>query len=206
MHPICEGLFLEAGVADPWVIGEYLGQLVASRLDAGELAIAYGHPERRLGRMPEVLRILARAIADKSLVWRVTFSELARWWRWRAHRRWLVIPREGQRLDIQFDEWDPQYEIALEVHRGGFQGSVPVTGPRMSLSLAGLAYQRSGEWEPILGPPEADRGALSLKRAVQAAIDWETVTPLPEIPRSSLPNRVKRGLRWWKLKRAGASS
>ena len=50
--------------------------------------------------------------------------------------------------------------------------------------------------------PTIDRGPLSLKRAVQTAIDWETVTPLAEIPRSSLPNRVKRGLRWWKLKRA----
>ena len=142
VHPVCEGLFLEAGVAEPRVIGEYLGQVVASRLDAGELAIAYGHPERRLGRMPEVLRILAQVVDARPLVWRATFSDLARWWRWRAEQRWLVIPREEHRLDIQFDDWDGEYDFALEIHRGNFYCSLPVTGPRMSLSLTGLAYQR----------------------------------------------------------------
>ncbi len=61
--------------------------------------------------MPEILRILAQAVTDRPLVWRATFSDLARWWRWRAERRWLVIPREGHRLDIQFDEWDGEYAV-----------------------------------------------------------------------------------------------
>ena len=203
MHPVCEGLFLEAGVSDTRAIGEYFARIIAARLDAGELAIAYGHPERRLGRMPEVLRMLADVVAARPLVWRATFSELARWWRWRAEQSWMVIPREGQRLDIQFDDWDGEYQFALEIHRGNFYCSLPVTGPRMSLSLSGLAYQRRVEPDTIPDPPLVDRRSISLKRAVQTAIDWEMVTPLAEIPRSSLPNRVKRGLRWWKLRRAG---
>ena len=72
---------------------------------------------------------LARAIDGQPLVWRATFSELARWWRWRAERRWLVIPREDHRLEIQFDEWDTEYAFALEIHRGRFHCSMPVTGP-----------------------------------------------------------------------------
>ena len=40
------------------------------------------------------------------------------------------------------------------------------------------------------------RETVNVKTAVRAALDWETVTPLEEIPRSSLSNRVKRGLRW----------
>ena len=55
VHPVCEGLFLDAGVDDPELIGEYFRQVIAARLDAGELAVIYGHPERRLGRMPEVM-------------------------------------------------------------------------------------------------------------------------------------------------------
>ena len=208
VHPVCEGLFLEAGVDDPAVIGDYFRAGRRRRkLDAGELAVVYGHPERRLGRMPEVLTALARAIDSQPLVWRATFSELARWWRWRAERRWLVIPREDHRLEIQFDEWDTEYDFALEIHRGRFHCSLPVTGPRMSLGLAGLAYERrdespTGAWIPR----SIDRGTLSLKQAVRTALDWETVTPLDEIPRSSISNRVKRGLRWWKHKRAGTSS
>jgi hypothetical protein len=145
--------------------------------------------------MPEVLHALARTVAASSLVWRVTLSGLARWWRWRAERKWLVIPREDHRLEIQFAEWDSEYEIALELHRGDFFCSVPVTGPRMSLVLSGLAYERSGGAERLPEPPAIERPAPSLRTAIRAA--------LAEIPRSSLPNRVKRGLRWWKLRRAG---
>jgi len=206
VHPVCEGLFLEAGVADPEVIGAYFREVVESRLDAGELAIVYGHPERRLGRMPAILTMLGQAIENHPLVWRATFSELARWWRWRAARRWLVIPRGQHRLDIQFDEWDTEYDFTLEIHRGRFQCSLPVTGPRMSLGLGGLAYERRDDSGAGLDPPALRRGGINLKQTVQAALDWETVTPLEEISRSSIGNRVKRGLRRWKLKGAGTSS
>src|SRR5262245_16009182 len=156
--------------------------------------------------MPEVLAILARTVGEKTLVWRTTFSELARWWRWRAERRWLVIPRENQCLEVQLDEWDNGFPLALEIQRGRFRCTLPVTGPRLSLRLAGLAYERIEEPGSLPDPPEIDRRALSLKRAVQTALDWETVTPRAELPRSTLSNRVKRGLRWWKLQRMGIGS
>jgi hypothetical protein len=206
VHPVCEGLFLDAGAGDPRQIGDYFRGIVASRLDAGELAIVYGHPERRLGRMPEILTMLAEAVESQPLVWRVTFTELARWWRWRAQRRWLVIPREDNRLEIQFDEWDTEYDLALEIQRGRFRCSVPVSGPRMSLGLDGLVYQRHEPFEASLDPPTIERETISLRHAVQAALDWETVTPIDDIPRSSISNRVKRGLRLWKFKRTGNSS
>jgi peptidoglycan/xylan/chitin deacetylase (PgdA/CDA1 family) len=206
IHPVCEGLFLEAGVDDPVVIGDYLRGIVLSKLDAEELAIVYGHPERRLGRMPEILAMLSRAIDKKSLVWRTTLSELARWWRWRSDRRWLVISHDDHRLDIQFDEWDTEYGLALEIHRGRFRCSLPVTSSRMSLRLTDLVYERTEESRPSVVAPSIDRGPLSLKQAVRTALDWETVTPLEEIPRSSLSNRVKRGLRLWKHDRAGTPS
>jgi peptidoglycan/xylan/chitin deacetylase (PgdA/CDA1 family) len=200
VHPVCEGLFLEAGVDDPRVIGEYLRQVVAAKIDAGEMAIVYGHPERRLGRMPGVLASIARVVEAEPLVWRASFSEIARWWRWRAERRWLLIPRDGERLEVQFDEWDSEYPFAIEIHRGRFQCSIPVTGPRMSVGLAGLVYERRLSDEPAIGPPVIEREPATVKAAVRAALDWETVTPLEEIPLSSLSNRVKRGLRWLKHK------
>jgi hypothetical protein len=204
VHPVCEGLFLEAGAREAGVIGEYLRATVAARLDAGELAALYGHPERRLGQMPEIVTMLAEAVESQPLVWRATFTELSRWWRWRAGRRWLVIPRPDNRLEIQFDEWDTEYEFALEIRRGPFRCWLPVTGPRMSLGLAGLVYERHEPSEAKLEPPAIARERVSLKRAVRAALDWETVTPIDEIPRSSISNRVKRGLRRWQHKRAGS--
>ncbi len=74
VHPVCEGLFLEAGALDPGIVAHYFRQVVGAKLDAGELAVIYGHPERRLGQMPEVLTALAAAIDGHPLVWRATFS------------------------------------------------------------------------------------------------------------------------------------
>jgi hypothetical protein len=206
VHPVCEGLFLEAGVDDPELIGAYFRDVVQTRLAAGELAVIYGHPERRLGRMPAILTMLGQAIDQEPLAWRATFSKLARWWRWREARRWLVIPREGRRLEIQFHEWDTEYDFALDIHCGSFQCSLPVTGPRMSLGLGGLAFERRDRTETGLEPPALARGGMSLKQAVRAALDWETVTPLEEISRSSLRDHVKRSLRRWKRKHAGTCS
>jgi hypothetical protein len=206
VHPVCEGLFLEAGALDPGIVADYFRQVVGAKLDAGELAVIYGHPERRLGRMPEVMTALARAIDGHSLVWRATFSELARWWRWRGERRWIALPRDDHRLEIQFDDWDSKYQAALEIHRGRFYCSIPVTGPHMSLGLAGLVYERSEPSAGCIEPPTIDRESLSLKKAMRTALDWETVTPIDDIPRSSISNRLKRRLRQWKHKRAEASA
>jgi hypothetical protein len=203
VHPVCEGLFLEAGAREPRVIGEYLRATVAAKLDAGELAALYGHPERRLGRMPEILSMVAEAVERQALVWRATFTELSRWWRWRAGRRWLVVPRPDNRIEIQFDEWDTEYALAVEIRRGPFQCTLPVTGPRLSLGLAGLVYQRQVPSGATLDPPTVARDTVSLKRAVRAALDWETVTPIDDIPSSSISDRVKRRLRRWQHKRTG---
>jgi hypothetical protein len=206
VHPVCEGLFLEAGALDPGIVADYFWQVVGAKLDAGELAVIYGHPERRLGRMPEIMTALARAVDGHPLAWRANFSDLARWWRWRGERRWVVLPRDDHRLEIQFDDWDSKYPFALEIHRGRFHCSIPVTSPHMSLGLAGLVYERSEPSAGLVEPPMIDRESLSLKRAMRTALDWETVTPLDDIPRSSISNRLKRGLRWWKQQRTEASA
>ena len=99
---------------------DYLCRVIAAKVRGGEPALVYGHPERRLGRMPEILIALHRLLERQSLVWRATLTELARWWRWRASRKYLVLPRDGNRFEIQFDEWDPEYPLAMEIHRGDF--------------------------------------------------------------------------------------
>jgi hypothetical protein len=202
VHPVCEGLFLEAGLDDPGVSGAYMERIIASKVAAGELAIVYGHPERRLGVMPQILTMIARSIENEPLVWRTTLTELSRWWRWRSQRRWLLFPRELDLIEIQFDDWDRQYPLALEIRRGKFRSLLPLVEPRTTLPLDDLVYERMNGSQPSQPPPVMDRRPPGLKRVVQDALDWETVTPLDAIPRSSFPNRVKRGLRWWKEKRA----
>ena len=157
VHPVCEGLFLDAGVQDSRVVADYLCRVIEAKVSSGEPALVYGHPERRLGRMPEILIALHRLLERQSLVWRATLTELAQWWRWRAGRKYLVLPRDGNRFEIQFDEWDPDYPLAMEIHRGNFCCSLPLSGPRTVIRVDELVYERrEPARQPIVAPPTVD--------------------------------------------------
>jgi hypothetical protein len=204
VHPVCEGLFLDAGVQDSRVVADYLCRIIEAKVSCGEPALLYGHPERRLGRMPEILIALHRLLDRHCLVWRATLTELTRWWKWRAGRKYLVLPREGRRIEIQFEEWDAEYPLAIQIDRGDFSCSLPLSGPRTLVNVDELVYERRERLRPpILLPPTVDERTTSLKDAVRKALDWETVTPLHELSSTSFSNRLKKGLRWWKLQRTG---
>ncbi len=200
VHPVCEGLFLDAGVQDSGVVADYLSRVVEAKIACGEPALVYGHPERRLGKMPEILIALHRLLERQSLVWRATMTDLARWWRWRSSRRYVVLPREGNRFEVQFDEWDTEYPLAMEIQRGCFCCSLPVSGSRTFIEVDELVYERrAAPKDPVVVAPLIDHRHPGWKAAVRQALDWETVTPIHELSAASLAGRLKKGLRWWKL-------
>jgi hypothetical protein len=197
IHPVCEGLFFEAGAVSGRAVAEHLARVVRSHIEAGEPAFVYGHPERRLGRHPEVFAALEGAIGSEPLLWKVTLTEFALWWCWRDRRRWSVVPRADGRFEVQFDDWCGAHPMALEVVRGRHVASVPLKGPRTALRLDGLAYELR-PLGPELPVPTVVTRTLGLRAAVREAIDWETVTPLNDLPAGSITDRVKKGLRWWR--------
>lgn len=194
VHPICEGLFLDAGCADPRVIAAHLVGVVRSKVGGGEPAFVYGHPERRLGRFPEVVTELAAAVAAMDRVWRVTLTAFARWSLWRMRRRWSLATKEDGRYEVQFEDWDAAYPLALEIVRGDHVAAVPLVGPRQSVAASKLAFAKR--------PPRTDaphpsiaRPSRGLRAAVRAALDWETVTPVDDLPEDGLRDRLKKRLR-----------
>ncbi|WP_435016460.1 hypothetical protein TA3x_004026 [Tundrisphaera sp. TA3] len=201
VHPICEGLFDEAG-GQGRQIGAHWIRTVRAKIDAGEPAFVYGHPERRLGRYPEVVSALAESIEGEGLLWRTTLTEYARWWRWRSERAWSVEDRGNGRYEIQFAAWDDRHPLGLEIVRGDLVATIPLAGPRTPFSFSGLAYERRRVRADLPGPTIL-KGPRGLREAVRSALDWETVTPVEDLPAGSLPALVKRGLRRWKA-RSGA--
>jgi hypothetical protein len=199
IHPICEGLFLEAGARSGRVIAEHLAGVARARIDSGEPAFVYGHPERRLGRYPEVLAALSAAVSGDALVWLVTLTEFARWWHWRDARRWSLVPKAEGRYEVQFDEWRPEFPLGLEIVRGQHVGAVPIRSSRTVLRLEDLAYERRERPIHLEAPVPAPH-PRSLRAVVRRALDWETVTPLAELPSGTIPARVKKGLRWWRAR------
>jgi hypothetical protein len=193
VHPVCEGLFLDAGVSDPTVIAAYYVRAVRARIAAGEPAFVYGHPERRLGRMPEVVEAIAREVADRPSVWKTTLTAFARWWHWRLAREWSVVRCGPSRYEVRFEDGDLAFGPQLEIVREDQVATFAVGGPRRTLSLDQARFeQRPGRANE---PPRAVRRAWSVRGAVRSAMDWEKVTPVDELPARTLPMRLKRSLR-----------
>ncbi len=175
-------------------MADHLIATVLRKVAAGEPAFVYGHPERRLGRFPEVVSRLAEAVAGLSLTWRVSLSEFARWWRWRSKRRWSLAPRADGGFSVQFEDWDSRYPLSMEIARGEHVATLAVNGPSQKLRLDALAYERR---EVRRDAPEARpiRPGPSLRRAIRSALDWETVTPLDDLPDATFRDRLKKRLR-----------
>jgi hypothetical protein len=200
VHPICDGLFLDAGARSGKPIAEHLVTAVRARIAAGEPAFVYGHPERRLGRFPEVVSALAAEVAGRSFVWKTTLTEFADWWLWRNRQRWSVVTRGEGKFELFFDEWDPRYRLGVEIVRGSHSAIVPATGPRMPLVLEQLAYERRPA-RVDMPLPNAVRRPHSLRSIIKSAIDWETVTPIEELSTGSIPALVKKELRHWRARK-----
>ena len=192
VHPLCEGGLLRGRAGTRGPSPSTSPGRSGRRVEAGEPAFVYGHPERRLGRHPEIIRELAEAVAGESLLWRTTLTEFARWWRWRGDRRWSVVPREGGRLEVQFEEWDPAYPLAMELRRGKHVAVIPLAGPRTPFSLRGLAYERR-EVRADVPAPTTLRGPIGIKAALRSALDWETVTPVEDLPKKGARRTAQAG-------------
>jgi hypothetical protein len=149
-----------------------------------------------------VIAALAEAVAGEALLWRVTLTEFARWWRWRDGRAWSLVTRPAGLLEVQFDDWRPDYALGLEVVRGRHVATVPLATSRTTLRLGDLAYVFRPA-RPGVPAPTLVRRSPSLRAVLRTALDWETTTPLDELPTDTLPDRVKKGLRLWRETRRG---
>ncbi len=195
IHPICEGLFFDAGVKSPGrIVIDHFRSVLRARIDAGEPAFLYGHPERRLARIPELPRAIAEALTGESLVWRTTTTEFAAWWRRRSSLKWSLIRLESGAYEVRFSTWDSSDPIGLEIVRGEHVARAPIANRRVPLRLDRLAYERRAR-RADSPKPVVVRGPIGLKAVVRAALDWETVTPIDEIPARSLAGIVKKHLR-----------
>jgi hypothetical protein len=196
IHPVCEGLFFEAGIRDEPTIAAYYERVVRALIAGGLPAFVYGHPERRLARLPGVLDRLAGTIRDQELLWRVTLTRFADWWRWRLARQWTVTKGPGPRLDVRFADRDTTYTPALEIVRETHTATIPATTEHFVVDLDSLAFERR-RLRADLPRATAAPAPWSLRNAARRALDWETETPVAELPTRTARQRLKKRLRQW---------
>ncbi len=197
VHPICEGLFLDRDLDSSDVIAEHLIATMERRVSLGEAAFLYGHPERRLGRHPEIVSRIAEFVASEERLWRVSMTEFADWWLWRTERKWELVDRDEGHLEVRCEDWDRRYPLVLEIVRGEHVASMPLSGPRQAFRMSNLAYQRRRNRVDDPQPRPA-RPHRTWKTLVRSALDWETVTPVQELPEDTISERLKKRLRRWR--------
>jgi hypothetical protein len=204
IHPVCEGLFFEAGQHDPRAVADYFTRVLARKVAAGQPAFLYGHPEGRLGRFPAIVEAIAAALAREELVWRVTLTDFAAWWRKRAALRFRARRAKFGRLEIVFDKAPDGEAYALEQDLGETLSLTPLKGKIMSIgeSEAPRPFKKNLRFDAgsELAPPYS-----SPQTWLRRALDWETVTPLDELPTRTIRARLKKGLRWVRQRRSEAA-
>jgi hypothetical protein len=199
VHPICEGLFFDSGAEGPAEITNHLVATVRAKIEAGEPAFVYGHPERRLGKFPSIVSRVAEVANSSNSTWKVSLSQFARWWKWRNSRGWSLVPRGDRAYELQLDEWDARYSLGLEIYREKHVALMSIESSTCPIRLAELAYERRAIEYSLPAPIPKTRD-FSLRAAVRRAIDWETVTPIEDLPTFTLRSRIKRELRSWREK------
>jgi peptidoglycan/xylan/chitin deacetylase (PgdA/CDA1 family) len=202
VHPVCLGSFLEAAAqsaskddsADAAArrAATYLRDVAGARYFAGEPVFLYGHPTRRLGRYPFVLRELLDTVSHFGAVWKTTLSEFASWWRQRAQLR-LSVERDGEAYLVRAEGFRSAYRIAIEYWRGSHVAPMLLERSHLRFAPAAVAYQNRR-------PPDVTRAIRvdrpeGLKTRLRGYLDWERVTPIGELRGSGLRGLLKRTLR-----------
>ncbi|MBN2295508.1 MAG: hypothetical protein JXM70_23970, partial [Pirellulales bacterium] len=215
VHPVCLASFLDAAQSAPGgtakllssaekarersavsAAAEHYCTTARQRYLAGEPVFLYGHPTRRLGRHPEVLRELFATVSEFAAVWRVSMTRFVDWWNARLAVR-LSVVRRGEQYVVSVKNVPQDYRLGLEYFRDRHVALIPIDGSTLSFSPSALAYENRGS-QTNFHPVRVDR-AHGLKDHIRHLIDWECVTPVEEIGATTWRHYAKRALRrWWR--------
>ena len=146
------------GVEDSRVVEHYLGRVVAAKVQAGEPALVYGHPERRLGRMPEIL-IAPSPPAGEAIAGLAGHPDRARPLVAVAEQPPVhgLAPR-GEPLRDPVRRVGPRVPAgAGDLPRRLLRRSLPLSGPRTVVALDELVYERASRLaDGVIVPPSLD--------------------------------------------------
>lgn len=202
IHPVCLGLFLDAAAGTSMppqqaveAAGAYFADVMQRHYAAGDPILLYGHPDRRIGRYPGLLRAVLQRTAGYSALWRTTYTQLAAWWRFRGAVRLQAAVR-GEEITVCSDRPSGDYRVAVELCRGDHVAVIPLDRRRLRLSPASLVYQR--RQPPARVSPVRIDGSEGLRGRIKRVLDWEKVTPVTEIRLVSWRAWAKRLLRQWR--------
>ena len=199
IHPVCLGLFLEAGQRSEDRAIEYFCRIARAKYAAAMPLFFYGHPTRRLGKYPLLLPALFESVSSFGALWKTTLSRFAHWWRVRAATSFTVWPAaEGFEVLVRAPEI--RYPLALEYCRGEHVAVLPVEGKSLRFSPGAVGFERRAGLDDLPNPADSLE-PHGLREALRRYVDWEIVTPVDEIKTRGPRTLLKKGLRYLRAAR-----
>jgi hypothetical protein len=208
IHPVCLGIVLESldarRAAEPRerqaaadAVAQHFVAVAEAKREAGELIVLYGHPDRRLGRHPQILRTLLAHVGRRPDVWRTNLTSLAWWFDLRDRQRWSVREADqGWLVESQTTMGDSALAgaFALELNVGSAVAAVQLNGGPVHVRRSMLQPAAASASTHL--PQPIRREFLSgLKPRLRRWLDWERTTPIAEIGTDNWRGRLKRTLR-----------
>ena len=204
VHPVCEGLFLEAGHPDPEAATlDHFSKMIRARVAQGEPVFLYGHPERRLARFLNLVKNLADEVFCHDSLWRASPTDYLAWWRRRALVRFQVDQERDRAIVLRFKPGTLAKNMALIVDSGDHIAREQIDNELIILNPNQLCWQP----RPTLTSPEEPVARVqsrdwSVRRALRQALDYERVTPIGELEGWHPRTVAKRWMRRWSERRA----
>ncbi len=195
VHPVCEGLFQDRSPNSRYLTAYYLISILRIKELLGEPAFVYGHPERRLGRYPEILDIFCEEMIQEKHIWKTTLTDFARWWTWRSRLRWTLRVRDGLEFTFARERAERSYPITVDVNHTEGQASLHIQ--EQSVETGRLSPDRATRFDIHLGLQTrsiADRMS-DLKSILRGLVGWETITPIHDMTETDPFSRLRLRMR-----------
>lgn len=197
VHPLCLGSFIESDVKDK--AGEYFDKLIEYKYLNKEPVFLYGHPEERLGKNKEFFTGLMKKAYSLSSVKKMNFSGICEWWKKRRKHEFCISTADFSKISLSGENADTSfcYRIEMPDKKEAFISATEKEINLNNLKFTAISGKECFYNESILMP--------ALKTKIKEFIDWEEITPIPEIRKNNIEGLMKYYLRRIKNRRAGIS-
>ncbi len=190
-HPVCEGVFMERYSYQEEMLKNYFNAVIEDKISKEEPVLFFGHPDRRIGRHPEILENIFKTIERYPDIWKTEFSQFALWWKKRHAVSWdgEYVGSTVKLRACGGDSAQVQVELVFENGKREFYSlSNPQTAPR---SAAPIPEKPS----PVTETPAVHGSFKKLKRGLKKWLDWETKTPVSMLKVTGTRTLAKKFLR-----------
>ncbi|HTZ11656.1 MAG TPA: polysaccharide deacetylase family protein [Candidatus Margulisiibacteriota bacterium] len=202
VHPVCWGLFLDAGVSNHEAVTRYFGEVIRKKHEFSLPVLLYAHPNEGRRRDPALLRNIYSAVDLLPGVWKTTLSDFAGWWNKRNAWEFESISYSFLNQSISYrmkdgcDFRDGSILVSTSKERMSLQDIIS----NREISLEKLGYEESlavkNEEGMFFGEKAHHLPIIRrIKENLVHYLDWEECTPAEEIVKDNLIGRIKYSLR-----------